>query len=395
MKFYNIILKLLSFLLIQNLVAGLADETVYLTWNQSPTTTMLLQWVTSDLEPLETIYYKKKEATAWETKIAAKKNFPQSLSYQLHFCELLSLDPGAEYLFKISTQGENLAFKTLPSDLKRPLRFVVGGDMYHDEPIYLSETNMCAAKMSPDFALLGGDIAYAGSSQKLGYQDIDRWLTWIKHWHAEMRTPAGLMIPALAAIGNHDINGGFDQTKDQARIFNALFPFSKDQVYTFVDFSNYLTIFILDSGHANKIENEQSDWLKNNIYHKKQFYHVPAYPSIRSFNQTISQKIRKHWVPSFELGNLQAVFENHDHVYKRTMPLLNGMPHAKGITYIGDGAWGVKNPRTPRQRAIKPKYLAKISSKRHFILVEIGQNFQNFTAICSDGSIIDFFRKAL
>lgn len=50
-------------------------------------------------------------------------------------------------------------------------------------------------------------------------------------------------------------------------------------------------------------------------------YHVPAYPSARSFTGRTQSMIRKHWVPLFEKSTMNLAFENHDHAYKRTYPI--------------------------------------------------------------------------
>jgi hypothetical protein len=51
--------------------------------------------------------------------------------------------------------------------------------------------------------------------------------------------------------------------------------------------------------------------------------------------------VREYWAPLFERYGVQIAFENHDHVYKRTVPLRSGAPHADGVVYIGDGSWGM------------------------------------------------------
>jgi hypothetical protein len=78
---------------------------------------------------------------------------------------------------------------------------------------------------------------------------------------------------------------------------------------------------------------------------------VPAYPSVRKDEGT-TLEIRQHWVPLFEKAGVSAAFEHHDHAYKRTHPLLGGKVQdapAKGVTYLGDGAWGasIRKVRPP------------------------------------------------
>ena len=42
---------------------------------------------------------------------------------------------------------------------------------------------------------------------------------------------------------------------------------------------------------------------------------------------------------------MDAVLEHHDHTFKRTHPLKDGMKDKYGVPYLGDGSWG--QVRTP------------------------------------------------
>ena len=120
------------------------------------------------------------------------------------------------------------------------------------------------------------------------------------------------------------------------------------QIYNSLDFGSFLSLILLDSGHANPIEGAQTQWLNNvlekrqNILHRFAFYHVPAYPCVRSYRTKQSVLIRKTWIPLFEKWGIQVAFEHHDHAYKRTYPLLKNRIQPHGIIYLGDGGWGLK-----------------------------------------------------
>src|SRR5262249_10261743 len=154
---------------------------------------------------------------------------------------------------------------------------------------------------------------------------------------AEMIDSQGHLIPAIAAVGNHDLVGQFDQTPKQAAIFSTLFPMPGKRIYNVLDFDPYLSIVILDSGHANPVGGDQAKWLKNaleqrpQVPHRFALYHLPAYPSVRDYDNDLSATIRQEWVPLFEQGGIHAAFEHHDHAYKRTHPLLKGRIHPQGV----------------------------------------------------------------
>ena len=354
---------------------------------------MTVQWISAPQEKESTVSYRPaKEKAEWLKTTGESYPFPQSPHYLIHRVEIKNLLPNSEYRFKVASSEKEFQFLTAPSQLTKELRFVVGGDMYHDAIHFMAKTCQRAAETSPLFALLGGDIAYAVTSLKDPVQNNERWVQWVKTWHTTMTTPQGNMIPVIAAIGNHDLIGQYGQTPAQASVFAHLFPMPGKRIYNVLDFNSYLTILLLDSGHANPINGEQAKWLdatleaRQQIPHRLAAYHVPAYPSARSFQNKHSLLVRTYWVPLFEKWKLQTAFEHHDHAYKRTHPLLKNRAHPEGVVYLGDGGWGVEKPRKLHS---KKHYLAKFACCRHFIAVAITPSHQQFKCINDQGQIID------
>ena len=380
--------------------ADLVSDTIYLTWKRSPSTTMTIQWISLNEQLENRVLYRHKNETEWHEVRGHATRFPQTLNYLIHQVEILSLQPDTTYVFRLYGQAKEYLFKTMPINLKEPIKFVVGGDMYHDEVEFLCATSRQAALFNPSFAIVGGDIAYASRSKAHQEQKVDRWIKWIECWHHDMVTPQGYLIPVIAAVGNHDVSGNYNQTPAQARIFSELFPMPGKQIYDVLDFGTYLSIFLMDSGHANPVAGKQVDWLQASLNERKNTkhlfatYHVPAYCSVRPNTGEVSQAIRKFWVPCFESGGIQAAFEHHDHAYKRTHPLLNDKIDSRGIIYLGDGAWGVKKPRKPRNGRLKRPYIAKFSAERHFIGVIVEEDQQTFISVSDTGQMIDkYVRK--
>ncbi|MFQ5962502.1 MAG: metallophosphoesterase family protein, partial [Candidatus Methylomirabilales bacterium] len=241
------------------------------------------------------------------------------------------------------------------------------------------------AKQDPMFTVIGGDIAYANGEARL----VKRWYRWLAGWKKYMVTSDGRLIPLVVAIGNHEVRGQFGQTPDQAPYFYKLFALPDKRSYRVLDFGRYMSLVLLDSGHTHAIDGEQTDWLRRTLADRQELphlfaiYHVPAYPSVRNFDNGVSAKIREHWVPLFEQFGVDVAFEHHDHVYKRTHGIRAGKVDPRGVLYLGDGAWGAML-RRPRDRW----YLAKTASKRHFSLVTVGQS-RSFLAIDSEGQIFD------
>jgi len=363
---------------------------------------MTVQWISKEDQTANEVYYQKIGSDLWEIGVGTHEKMPHDLPYLIHRVELSCLAPGESYLFKPGAwKAAPYKFRTVPKNLDT-VQFVVGGDMYHDELDICIEMNQQAAKVDPLFALVGGDIAYAESRLPKEHDNKrNRWVEWLSAWTRSMVTPNGFLIPIIPAIGNHDTVGRYDQTPLQARLFYSLFPFPGEQGCQALDFGEDLSIIVLDSGHTHPIGGMQTEWLyrtlqeRRHVPHTFALYHVPAFPCVRSFRESQSIQIRRHWVPIFEMFALSAAFEHHDHAYKRTHPLYQGHIDAiRGVLYLGDGGWGVKHPRHPKS----PKqlgYLARTAQARHFIAVALKGEEQYFTAINHLGEVIDRCKQAV
>lgn len=384
---------------------------VYLTWQRSPESTMTINWITPFDRQNDLVEYRlaENENAPWQQATGSHTTLPNKAPYFLHRIELTGLQPETTYQFRTGSDATIYKFQTMPATLDHPVRFAVGGDMYHDTLEILHETNRQAAKTAPSFVLVGGDIAYAsdkifdyiprwfhGFMDKVVGQKFDRWLEWLVAWKQDMVKPDGCLIPMIPAIGNHDTIGRYAQTPEQAPFFYALFPMPGLPGYNVLDFGSYMSFFLLDTNHTNPVGGKQAQWLaeamkqRENIPRKFALYHVPAYPSVHKFSQELGVEIRKFWVPTFDTYHLTAAFENHEHAYKRTHPLRGNAIDVDGVMYIGDGGWGVDKPRTPRYLQEK-WYLAKTASARHFLVVDVDQDKQTVHAINSDGIVIDSF----
>lgn len=396
MSFFQVLNRtiLCAVFLFINTVFSSQPAVVYLTWQNQPETTMTVQWITALGDRENILFYRAAKSNLFELAEASYIPLPNASHYALHRVELTGLKPDEEYIFRLAKEPREYKFLTLPKVLNEPLKFVVGGDLYHDSIKDLIETNKQAASLDPRFAILGGDIAYAANKFLLSWEKNDRWVEFLSAWSATMVDSQGHCIPFLSAIGNHDVTGRYGKAPKDAPFFYTLFP---QPGYETLDCGDYLSVFILDSGHTHPIEGAQAAWLREmlekraSIPHKFAVYHVPAYPSVRDFRGEKSSLIRKEWVPLFEKYGINAVFEHHDHAYKRTFPMLKDKKNPNGVVYLGDGAWGVEKPRKPK--LFRPWYLEKTLSSRNFILVTLNQKARVFHAINSNGETIDSFKQ--
>lgn len=369
---------------------------VYLTWQRSPETTMTVQWISTKDHPDDRLEYQRVGEVAWKPVQGLHTPMPEKYAYWIHQTEIVNLLPDTEYYFRIGADGVRYKFRTMPDKMTTPIRFVVGGDIYHDGIDVVEKMNKQAAKLNPMFALCGGDLAYNDDKPGQFPKLRPRWMDWLISWKKGMVTADGRLIPLIPVIGNHDVKRGFSHQPKNAPFFYSLFAMPGAQGYNVLDFGNYMSLFLLDSGHTHPVRGNQTQWLyqslkaRQTVPLKFAIYHVASFPSYRKFNGTTSTEIRKYWVPLFEQFGIQNAFENHDHTYKRTHPIRNLKYDPSGIVYVGDGAWGVEEPRTPRSPN-STWYLAEAKSSRNIVLVILHDDTRHFIAYDDNGEIIDEF----
>ncbi|MCC5833981.1 MAG: hypothetical protein JJU20_04535 [Opitutales bacterium] len=353
--------------------------------------------------PMELHYREHGSSDAFESVTAELTQMQHWNEYFLHRIELTGLSADTLYRFRLGEHEKEYAFRTMPTENDRPIRFAAGGDTRHRQS-WMEQVNRQAMKYDLDFIAWGGDFAYADGLHELLY----RWEEWFDAIENTLITEDGRLIPIVGTIGNHEVQGGYytrhedyQQTNEWrmriAPYYYQLFAFPGQPGWGVLDFGNYLSMPVLDTNHSNPIAGKQTEWLaetlaerKGRFTHIMPMYHVPAYPSVRNFEGGTSVQVREHWLHLFEEAGVQVAFENHDHVYKRTHPIRGGSVDREGITYIGDGAWGVAVRPTHPVR--ETWYLARAESMRHAIIVTIEGPHMHFEVIDEDGHIIDDFR---
>lgn len=317
-------------------------DALYLSWYGDPTTTMTIQWHAPASEALDLCELKDPSGETFIFK-AQSAPFP-GMGLTIYTLRLKNLEPDTLYEFQIGE--ERYSFQTAPQTLKKPLHFIIGGDLYLSSSLFRSMAKVAVAQ-DPLFAVLGGDIAYAIGTNFLRSTASRQWHRFLADWKDAMVTPDNRIIPFLLVAGNHDIS------EDHSDLFFALFAFPDHRLYRTVDFGSYLSFILLDTGHLSPIAGVQTQWLKKALADRGKtpyllpVYHIGAYPSYYNPDGKTPKEIRAHWCPLFDAHHLPAVFEHHSHTFKITHPLRNEQIDPKGTIYYGDGSWGVP-PRIPK-----------------------------------------------
>lgn len=369
-------------------------DTLFLTWQRDPTTTMTVQWIGPEVGPEDSVIHYAAVPTPgfplWQSRPAAIRQYPRS-DLTLYRAELLGLAPGTDYEFRIGRHRDIYRFRTMPARATNPIHFISGGDCGVNA--HTVANNIQAARQDPMFAVIGGDLGYDNGQ----YTDIS--LDFLRNYSKHMIGRDGRLIPLLACIGNHEVERGYDQPREKAPFFYALFDgLFHDTGYASLDFGDYLSLILLDTGHTSQIGGDQTDWLektlKARIDHPNVFIvnHVPAYPSSRKMadKKGAGEGNRKHWVPLFEKYRVPVVLEHHDHTFKRSKLLLDGREHQNGVLYLGDGSWGrLREPRKPEKLPL----LAKVSRDYHLSLHRIQGEERFHLALDEQGRVMDVARS--
>jgi hypothetical protein len=361
---------------------------LYLQWQRDPTTTMTIHWHTVGAARTE-LFFASRGHTNWQSALGTAKPLAGTDRW-VHSVELTGLASNSRYDFCFAPDGKVFQFRTMPADLTLPFRFVTGGDVYHKRE-WMDRMTTLAARTDPAFIVFGGDLAYAhGGTNE---EKITRWFDYFDSWKKCAVAPDGRLIPMLVTIGNHEVKDSYRQPLDKAQSFYTLFSSPGPQGYQCLDFGNYLSLLLLDSDHTHPIAGEQTDWLakqlraRRKIPHVFPVYHTPAYPGYREDTGTQAKEVRAHWCPLFDKYGVKLVFENHDHCFKRTIPLRAGKGDPKGTVYLGDGAWGVEL-RKPDPK--KPKwYIAESGAIRHLYVVTLYPDARHVLAINEGGQVFD------
>lgn len=382
-----------------------------LTWQGDPTSSMTIDWHTRPGdEARSTVCFKEQGANQWASKMEAVQHDWPYGDRQFYRVELTELEAGTEYSFQVGAFAREYRFRTMPADLQeRPVVFAAGGDTLHLQHA-LERTNRAAMEHDVDFVAWGGDLAYADGGSNPDH--LMRWSWWLESNQKTLIDDDGRVVPILAGIGNHEVVEGYHFRHDDyeatdagreaiAPYYYRFFAFPGQPGYATMDFGDYMTLVFLDTDHTNPIEGTQTEWLtsvledrsREGTPHVFPIYHVPAHPSHRDPDGEVETRVRDTWVPLFEAHDLELVFENHDHTYKRTHPIREGaIDEENGVVYLGDGAWGVLTRVGDHQ---DEWYMREFASEQHAIIVSLEPEARHVRVVNGDGETIDELDQSL
>lgn len=317
-----------SFSLILNAQEDIVPTRIVLTWQSNPQTTMSMTWRTQG-EADSLVYYKPKntESANFES-IQAKTWTFEGTKYWIHGTEIRGLKPGTQYISYVKTgteESEKFIFETAPEKSEN-IKFLAGGDSRTNREDR-REIMRKAAELDPDFVMFTGDLINTPFSDS-------NWEEWFEDWSELMITENNKRIPLVPAIGNHEVKGGYFKGRKDAKFYYNNLLLAGNEKYYKLDYGPDLTLLNLDSDHTSRVYGgEQIKWLKNTLNEENNEwlvtqYHVPGWPSYKSFHNETSRSVRDHWIPLFEKHGIDLAIEANDHSYKVTEK-INGLKRYK------------------------------------------------------------------
>ncbi|MCK4560361.1 MAG: metallophosphoesterase [Calditrichia bacterium] len=270
---------------------------------------------------------------SWQTDIASDSEVDYGLTENhgsiirdtskvtIHSLELTGLTPSTTYHYQVKsgeTTSEDNNFQTAVTP-NEDFIFVAYGDTRTNASDHLSVVNRIIA-LNPKLVLNTGDLVEEGNSQ---YQ-----------WDIYFDTIKDLAnnTPIYSSAGNHEA--------ESPLYYNQFFlphnnPDSTEKYYSF-DYGNSHFI-ALNTNISYQVGSAQYTWLESDLDAASSaaftfvFFHHPPYCSGTSHGSDLN--VRRTLCPLFETYGVDMVFNGHEHIYERTIPI-------NGITYVVTGGGG-------------------------------------------------------
>ena len=321
---------------------------------------------------------------SWHTDIACPSivNYGETSDYGLtvedtvattaHSLKLTDLLPSTLYHYQVvygDTATGDFTFRTAVT-FDEPFRFVAYGDCRTGHYDHIDVVNRIIA-LDPYFVLNTGDLV------ENGYSETD----WRNYFLViSSLTSFSQNYPIYSALGNHE--------NESPLYYNYFYlphnnPDSTEAYYSF-DYGNSHFI-CLDTEIPYTVGSKQYTWLEQDLQAASStatfifvFFHKPPYSSGAVHGSNIS--VRNTLCPLFEQYGVDMVFNGHDHIYERTIPI-------NGVTYVVTGGGGA-----PLYNVGTSSWTAYSEKTYHCCLITVDANSFFLEMVRKDGTIGDTCR---
>lgn len=298
-----------------------------------------------------------------------------------HVARLANLEPASKYAYTISVADRVLASATARTNKSAgtPFTFLVFGDSGQGSP----EQRRLARRMvefQPDLIVHTGDLIYPSGERH--------------HYRERFFEPYAAMIREVnfwPSLGNHD-----DAKRTRGGPFREVFELPRNGPANQVPENNYwfeyadARFVVLDSNvKAEVVASDLAPWAEKTLAEAQTtwkfvvFHHPPYTHGKYEPNRGICETL----VPVFEQTSVDVVFNGHDHLYERTVPMRGGAAAERGVVYIVSGAGGAS---LYSLKSDMPSYFAASYDATHgFTVCTIDGRTLNIRQIDIDGKILD------
>lgn len=361
-----------------------APDHLLLTWSDDPSTSMDIQWRTSDEVPMGKVKYWEKGSQDTLEQVADQILMENRLLQNDRFihrftAKIRSLQPASTYEYLVGNPeagwSEQQHFTTAPNT-PTPYSFIWFGDVHNSE--IWGQLVQKSEKAHPDnnFYFIAGDLVDTG----LHRDDWDKLFQYAGTTFSRK--------PLLAVPGNHDSQDGLG-----AWMYEEMLSLPKDspskamegRTYAF-NYQNALFLMI-DCTLPLK---DQTNWIEEKLAEtdatwKIAVFHFPPYNGVEPYHN-----IQEEWVPVFDKHHVDLVMGGHFHYYMRSKPMKNGEVQASpadGTLYlISIGTTG-KNKEMEKE----PYAAVQFPAEHLYQLVDIDGRTLKYTAKNFEGEAVDQF----
>ncbi|MFV0593252.1 MAG: fibronectin type III domain-containing protein [Draconibacterium sp.] len=359
--------------------SGQPDQ-VMLTWSDDPATTIDIQWRTNSGIDNGIVQYREKGTEPFSEVDAEKYAMDDLLLMNDRLvhrftAHLSQLKPGTEYEYRIVPQKEWTDKQTFSTETTNDtFSWLWFGDI-HYSPEWGKLANV-AFLQHPDvsFVSVAGDLVSDGLHR-------DQWDE-VFQYSADIISQR----PFMNVFGNHDNRSGLG-----ALMYEQLFSYPKngpegiipEHTYAF-NYNNVLFLMI----DATSKDELQTDWIEQQLKNststwKLAMFHFPPYNWEEPY-----LNIRKLWVPLFDKYHVDMVFGGHIHYYMRSNPMNGGQvvdSYKNGTAYI----ISIGIPSRTREMTDEPYAAVRKADGQYYQYMKFGPNELSYSAVNSEGKIID------
>ncbi|MEO8473025.1 MAG: metallophosphoesterase family protein [Chryseolinea sp.] len=360
-------------------------DQVLLTWNDSPTSSMNIQWRTNSDTHTGLVKYWTADEHDTLKQDASRKLIEDRMLYNDRYVQrftasLKKLKPGTSYLYQVGSTQTNIwskpeQFKTAPLNTTK-FSLVWFGDT-HCFPDS-GKLALLAEKRNQDasFYMIAGDIVSTGL-----YRD---------DWDRLFGYDGGAFSrkPLMPVPGNHDRQDGLG-----AQLYYDLFSLpengpakvDKESSYAF-EYGNALFVMI----DATADVDLHTAWLEQKLSSTKAkwkfvMFHFPPY----NFEEPYLD-IQQAWVPLFDKYHVDMVLGGHIHYYMRSRPMNNGKvvpSFDKGTVY----AISISIPSKHLSMTQEPYAATQYDEGYFYQRMEFNGNTMKYSSVDSKGNVRDKF----